>query len=213
MTVYDLGPSEAVMATQRRSGRIKMLLVLAICAAPVIASYLTYFVVRPDAKSNYGTLIQPTRPMPRLTLRALDGRAVPLRSLEGQWLLVVVGPAGCDTSCEQRLYAQRQLREMLGRERERLDKVWFVTDEAEPRAALVNAAKSSPEVTVLRFDRAALAQWLTPDPGHGLEEHLYLVDPMGHWMMRFPVEFDPGKVKRDLERLLRASASWDRAGR
>jgi hypothetical protein len=36
---------------------------------------------------------------------------------------------------------------------------------------------------------------------------------MGEWMMRFPVDFDPTKVKRDIDRLLRASASWDRAGR
>ena len=49
-----------------------------------------------------------------------------------------------------------------------------------------------------------------------LEEHLYLVDPMGHWMMRFPARLDregAAKAKRDLERLMRASASWDKAGR
>jgi hypothetical protein len=31
--------------------------------------------------------------------------------------------------------------------------------------------------------------------------------------MRAPVSPDPAKLKRDLERLLRASSSWDRAGR
>jgi len=39
---------------------------------------------------------------------------------------------------------------------------------------------------------------------------------MGHWMMRFPAHLDKagaGKAKRDLDRLLRASASWDQAGR
>ena len=61
--------------------------------------------------------------------------------------------------------------------------------------------------------RQALTQWLTPEPGQQLEDHLYLVDPMGEWMMRFPVEFDPAKVKRDIDRLLRAASSWDRAGR
>jgi hypothetical protein len=45
---------------------------------------------------------------------------------------------------------------------------------------------------------------------------LYLVDPLGNWMMRFPAGRDragAAKAKRDLERLLRASSSWDRAGR
>jgi hypothetical protein len=54
---------------------------------------------------------------------------------------------------------------------------------------------------------------LAPEAGRALEDHLYVVDPMGEWMMRMPVDADPGKVKRDLERLMRASAGWDRAGR
>jgi hypothetical protein len=66
---------------------------------------------------------------------------------------------------------------------------------------------------VLRADRAALAGWLAPAPGHALEDHLYIVDPRGDWMMRAPAKADPAKLKRDLDRLLRASAGWDRAGR
>jgi hypothetical protein len=124
-----------------------------------------------------------------------------------------VGPAACDAGCERRLYAQRQLREMLGRERDRLDKLWLVTDDTAPKPALRDAVLAEPPVTVLRMPRTELARWLAPEPGRLLEEHLYLIDPMGEWMMRFPVEFDPTRVKRDIDRLLRASSSWDRAGR
>jgi hypothetical protein len=49
-----------------------------------------------------------------------------------------------------------------------------------------------------------------------LAEHFFVVDPMGNWMMRFPARMDTagaGRAKRDLERLLRASASWDEPGR
>ena len=213
MTVYELGDFAPGVQQRRNSGRLKMLLVLAVCMAPVIASYLTYFVIKPDSRSNYGSLIQPTRSMPQMSLQGLDGQPVQARSLKGQWLLVTVGPSACDAACERRLFAQRQLREMLGRERDRLDKIWFVTDGRMPTPALLAAVRAQPEVTVLRFDRQALAVWLSPDTGHALEDHLYLVDPMGEWMMRFPVEFDPAKVKRDIDRLMRASAFWDRAGR
>lgn len=214
LTVYDLAETEAAEAQRRtRSGRVKMLFVLLICAAPVIASYFTYFVIRPDARTNYGALIQPSKTLPELTLQTLEGGATSLRSLRGQWLLVAVGPSACETACERRLYAQRQLREMLGRERDRLDKIWLVTDDGEPRPALRDAMRAEPAVIVLRYPREKLLQWLAPEPGRQVDEHLYLVDPMGEWMMRFPVDFDPAKVKRDLERLLRASASWDRAGR
>ena len=51
--------------TQRtKAGRWKMLLVLLVCAAPVVASYFTYYVIRPEGRTNHGTLIQPSRAMP-----------------------------------------------------------------------------------------------------------------------------------------------------
>lgn len=66
---------------------------------------------------------------------------------------------------------------------------------------------------VLRVPAAELARWLEPAPGQAPQDHLYIVDPMGMWMMRMPPAPEPARVKRDLERLLRASASWDQAGR
>jgi hypothetical protein len=195
-------------------GRLRMLLVLLVCASPVIASYVTYFVIRPEGRSNYGSLIQPSRGLPAdLRLSTLDGADVSPRSLRGQWLLVAVGPTACDKACQRRLFTQRQLREMLGRERDRLDKVWLVTDSAPVVPALRAVLAGPVPVQVLRVDRDALARWLAPAEGQALEDHLYLVDPMGEWMMRMPASPEPARVKRDLERVLRASASWDNAGR
>lgn len=217
-TVHHMaGPdlADPVQAQRRRtvSGRIKMLLVLAVCAAPVVASYFTYFVIRPEGRTNYSTLILPTRGVPDLPLRSLDGAPVPSQSLRGQWLLVAVGPAACGTACEQRLYLQRQLRDMLGRERSRMDKVWLVTDDGAVPAPLRAGLGGPAPVTALRVDREALARWLLPAEGQALEDHLYLVDPMGEWMMRIPPTPEPGRVKRDLERVLRASSWWDTPGR
>jgi hypothetical protein len=105
------------------------------------------------------------------------------------------------------------MRESLGKDKDRVDWVWLVTDEATVPQALQPALK---EASVLRVNPQALAQWLSPASGETLPAHLYVVDPQGHWMMRFPPRLDAGgaaKAKRDLERLLRASASWDKAGR
>ena len=214
MTVHSMPvPELRADARRTRSGRVKMLLVLLVCAAPVLASYFSYFVLRPQARSNYGTLILPTRSLPALPLRTLDGKAVDAASLRGQWLLLALGPADCTGDCQKHLYMQRQLREMLGRDRDRIDKIWLITDGAELPAALRAALQADPGLQVLRVSRDALAAWLQPQEGHALEDHLYLVDPMGEWMMRMPADPDPAKVKRDLERLLRASASWDQPGR
>ena len=218
LTVHSVnGPdlADPAQAGERRTrlGRLKMLVVLAVCAAPVIASYVTYYLLQPSGRTNYGTLILPTRSLPSLVLQQLDGTELAAASLRGQWLLVVVGPSNCDAACDQRLFMQRQLREMMGRERERLDKVWLITDQGPLSPALREAIAGKAPLTALRADREALARWLAPAEGHALEEHMYLVDPMGEWMMRMPAQPEPARVKRDLERVLRASAFWDTPGR
>lgn len=210
------------VSARTRRGRWQMLAVLLVCAAPVIASYLAYFgVLRPEGRSNYGELIAPTRPMPAgLALSDLQGARVAPRALHGQWLIVVVAGGACDGVCERHLWLQRQLHETLGRDKDRVDKLWLVDDAAPPRAetlaaigAASGAAAALAPATVLRVDRSALAAWLAPAAGHALEDHLYIVDPHGDWMMRVPAEADPAKLKRDVEKLLRASAGWDRGGR
>jgi hypothetical protein len=209
----DLADTALARQRRTRSGRIKMLFVLLVCAAPVIASYLTYFVIRPEGRSNYGELVLPSRALPALQLQRLDGTPVPASSLRGQWLLVAVSPSACGPACEQQLFMQRQLREMLGRERERVDKLWLVVDGGPLPPALATAMQAPPAATVLRADATEVARWLTPAPGHRLEDHLYVVDPMGEWMMRLPAGADPSRARRDLDRLLRAAASWDLPGR
>lgn len=204
----DRGGAERAAAT--RSGRWKMFAILLVCAAPVIASYLTYYVIRPEGRRNYGELVTSQPTLPAIDAIDAQGRTVPLASLQGQWLLVSVADSACDAACEKHLYLQRQLRETLGREKDRLDWVWLRTGGTELREPLREATAAA---TVLHVDAAALAQWLKPAEGRRLEDHLYVVDPQGHWMMRFPADIDAARAKRDLDRLLRASSSWDKAGR
>ena len=217
LTVHAM-PQASVAASEaeRRtaSGRLKMLLVLLACIAPVAASYFAFYVLRPVARSNYATLIEPSREIPAaLPLTDLDGRSVSASSLKGQWLIVAVGRSSCDADCEQRLFMQRQLREMTGRERDRIDKVWLVIDEAPIAPQLRAALAAAPATQVLRVPAAALQKWLQPAAGESLESHLYVVDPMGQWMMRPPRDVKPEKFKRDIDKLLRASSFWDRPGR
>jgi hypothetical protein len=207
--------AEDALAQQRRTrlGRWKMTAVLLICAAPVIASYVTYYGLRPEGRRNFGQLVSPQRPLPDQVVTALDGSSRNLRSLKGQWLLVVVAAAGCDAVCQNHLYLQRQLQTSLGKDADRLDRVWLVTDAAPLPPGMLPALANA---TVLRVPPAVLAGWLQAADGQALADHLYLVDPVGNWMLRFPAQLDlsgAARAKRDLERLLRASASWDRAGR
>jgi hypothetical protein len=214
LTVHSLPALQDITPLQQtRMGRWKMLLVLLVCAAPVIASYFTYYVVRPEGRRNFGELITPQRPLPDLVATRLDGTPVNLQTLKDQWLLISVAGAACDATCARALYLQRQLREGLGKYKDRLDWVWLIDDAAPVAPELLPALESA---TVLRMSAKDLQTWLAPAAGATLREHLFLVDPLGNWMMRFPAQLDAAqapKAKRDLERLLRASTSWDNAGR
>jgi hypothetical protein len=216
LTVHSLPePAQVAAADARRDvhGRWKLLAVLLVSIAPVLASYLTYYVIRPEGRRNFGELIDPPRALPDQTGISLDGKPSNLRALQGQWLLVAVGSGQCAADCVQQLYLQRQLRESLGKEKDKLDRVWLVSDEQPVPTALLPGLK---EATVLRVPQSAVSQWLAPAGGQQLADHLYLVDPMGNWMMRFPAHLDvagAGKAKKDIERLLRAAASWDQPGR
>lgn len=215
-TVHGMPRPEAVLAAdarRTRKGRWQMLLLALVCFAPVLASYFSFYVIRPEGRPSFGTLIDALPPLPSVQAMRLDGQEMPLPDLRGQWLLLSVAGGACDAQCESNLYLQRQLREMLGKDKDRLDWVWLVSDAQPVRPELEPALETA---TVLRVPEAALAGWLQAEPGHALSEHLYVADPMGRWMMRFPAQLDSAgasRARRDLGRLLRASSSWDQAGR
>jgi hypothetical protein len=208
LTVYDLPQqtsSSLSESSRTRGGRMYMMLVLLACAAPVLLSYLTYYVIRPEGRVHHGELIEPQRMLPAASVQDLQGKDLPLAQLKGQWLLVAVGSSECADKCERLLFVHK--------ESDRLDRLWLLTDAATPKHELLTAIEGA---TVLRVMPNVLSQWLLPATGRSVEEHLYLIDPMGNWMMRFNYPEDAKTVvdmKRDIERLLRASSSWDKPGR
>ena len=212
LTVHAI-PVPEQDGARNKSGRWKMIAVLLVCASPVIASYFTYYVVRPEGRRNYGELVNPQRPLPVMATTDLNGKPGELTALKNQWLLINVASASCDAACQQRLYLQRQLRESLGKNKNRLERIWLITDTA---AVDVRLQPALTEAVALRVAADAVAQWLPPAASQRVEDHLYVVDPLGNLMMRFPANMDAAgaaKAKRDLDRLLRASGSWDTEGR
>jgi hypothetical protein len=185
---------------RRNRGRLVLGIFLVICAAPIVASYLAYYVVKPSSRTNYGTLIEPQRPVPSLAATTLDGQPFDLSSLAGKWLMVTVDRARCDVPCATKLFEMRQLRLVVGKDQDRIERVWFITDEALVPAAVLAAY---PGTVMLRANETTLSQWLPADDS--IANHLFLVDPHQHLMMRFPNDADPYRIKRDLTKLLGAS--------
>lgn len=182
-------------------------LVIALCIAPVVASYFAYYVMPPAGRTNYGALIEPQRPLPPLDLSTLDGRRFDLNSMAGRWVMLTVDGGQCDTGCSERLLSMRQQRLMTGKERERVERVWLISDSAPLSTVLMREYEGT---HYLRAPRAALEAWLPVEAGSNsrIEDHVYLIDPFGNLMLRWPRDADQNAVKRDLARLLRASSQW-----
>jgi hypothetical protein len=194
-------------------GRWKLLLVLAVCAAPLVGSYLTYYVIKPKGGvTNFGALIDPREhPIPAMASTTLDGKPATLENYKGKWIMLKVGPSDCQQDCQDQLFAMRQLRTMQGKEMERIERVWMITDD-QPLDTLLMRVNDG--TRMLRAPAAVIDKWLPLEPGAGdrASDHVYLIDPLGNLMMRFPkgaVSSDTEKVKKvhkDISKLLKASA-------
>lgn len=191
----------------RKRGRWMLWLVLLVCASPMIASYFTYYVIKPEKRNNYGTLIdQRAHPVPAMATTTLDGRPQALEQFKGKWVMLMAGPGACPDSCRKQLFALRQLRLMQGKEADRIERVWLITDQ-EPLDTLI--IREYDGTHMLRADGATVASWLPADTGTTPADHIYLIDPLGHLMMRFPKDpqlQEVRKVYKDINKLLKASA-------
>ena len=162
--------------------RNQLFWIAVVCAAPLVLGTAAYVLdLRPGSESNYGELITP---------RPIAG----VEALRGRWVLVMFDSPACDAPCERKLYFLRQVRRAQGKEMERVERLWVLTDEAKPRADILPGIEGT-----------RIAQ-LPPDGFPGWpRDHIYLVDPLGNLMLRFPRDPDPARMVKDLGRLLKYS--------
>jgi cytochrome oxidase Cu insertion factor (SCO1/SenC/PrrC family) len=178
--------------------RGKLILIMAIFAAPVVASYVAYFYVRPQPTAQHGELLLPPAQASEAAFRRPGGAPFSFKDLRGRWVLVAMDAAACDEPCLAKLIAMRQVRLALGRNASRVERVFVVEDGREPDPREMGAFPGM-EVA-LSPPGAALAPRAAGD-----RVHVYLVDPNGNVMMRWRAGDDPKGMLKDLERLLRAS--------
>jgi len=192
-------PAPSPTESRRRRGRRTAIAIFALCAAPTVAAWLAYFVWPPQSKGNYGDLIEP-HPISDLALRGPDGSSFKLSQLRGKWILVSVDSGACDESCRKKLIYLRQMRLVQGKDADRVERVWLLTDATVPEASILGSypglhvAGASGSRIVTEFPAAR-------DPA----DHIYVIDPLGNLILRFPRDPDPRRMLKDLARLLKAS--------
>lgn len=174
-------------------------LVAAVCIAPFVASFAAYYFYQPDGRVNYGELMA-DRQLPDAVLKLTDGKTFALSQLRGKWLFVTVDDAACNAYCEKKLWQIRQVRKTQGKYPERIERVWLVTGGGQPAPRLRTEYEGTWMVD------AASSAVLDALPYAGARiDHIYLVDPLGNLVLRYPRDADPSRMRKDLERLLKVS--------
>lgn len=191
--------SSLTVNAAQRSFRIKLVLLFLAFAAPVIFAYLTYYVWPPQSRINYGELIKPTQISDPL-LHNAEGKAFPLSKLRGKWVMLTVDQADCGADCEKKLWLLRQVRLATGKNMDRVERVLLLQGQ---RSVTDPIMKQHPGMHVLTGADASL---LARFPANAnLTEHIYIVDPLGNVMMRYPKNPDPGGILKDINRLMYVS--------
>lgn len=192
-------------APQPGRGRQQLLLLATLFFAPLLLAVLFYFVFpdwQPERRTNHGQLVQPARPVPDLRFADVDGRPRDRSVLEGRWSYVYLGGESCDVPCEQKLHQIRQVRTLLNEKRQRVQRLYVAPNAEALAAAQRQLREQHPDLIFLARDGGA-------DPARFFEardpQALYLVDPLGNWLMAYPANAESPGLLKDIKKLLRAS--------
>jgi hypothetical protein len=176
----------------RRSARLNLIAIATVALLPFAGSYLLYWFWKPAAFVNYGELLAVA--LPELHTQA------GLPGLQGKWVFLMADSGVCDEWCRRKLYIMRQVRLTQGKDMDRIERAWLLDDGAAPEPALVNEYAGT---YLLQAPGSALLAKLPA--ARSVRDHIYLIDPLGNLVLRYPRNADPSRIKKDLSRLLRAS--------
>jgi cytochrome oxidase Cu insertion factor (SCO1/SenC/PrrC family) len=172
-----------------RSGRSQLVAILLAAGLSMAGAYLVFFLASSGGvwgTTNNGEFVTPATTMDVLDLRDAVGAPV---AADGHWWLWTVAPAGCGDQCRFAVERLRQVHALLNKDASRVRRA-LITAElgSEPPAGM---DISDLERLVGRAD--------------GLASGIYIVDPIGNLVLRYPLSDAGEAVLEDLKRLLKVS--------
>jgi hypothetical protein len=194
----------------RRQRRVLLGLALLFFAPLALSFYLYYGLGwRPGGRVNHGELIEPPKPLPALALQRVstlsaqgDGGTTSPDLLKHKWTLLYDGSGNCSASCRADLYNTRQVRTALGRDMDRVQRVFIAED---PCCDLDLLRSQHPDLIIVRATPEAeplVALLRQSDGNKAPADRVYLIDPLGNLMMSYAFDAPPKGILEDLRRLL-----------
>lgn len=181
------------------AGRVQLFLISLVFFGPLILAAWLYFSgtgFRPEGRTNHGQLLLP---MVNIS-EVLPGASIHEHN-DGRWLLVYSNRGACDEACEYALLTLRQSRLMLGKEMDRLLRV-FLHGESLPDTVFLPDQHAG----LIALSDGSLSSLLEKKrPTELMAGGYFLIDPLGNLVMYFKPDIDPSEMVEDIERLLELS--------
>ncbi len=190
--------SEAEQKTKRAHKR-KLLALMALLLAPVVISFALHYSDYRPGTINYGELID-MEDFEGSGINQVDNTIFSASDIHGKWTMLTIDSGSCNEYCEQKLYKMRQVRLVQNKDMHRVERLWLIDDNVTIDSRLLEEYKGTLFVNAKDSD---LLESLKPVDTQRL--YMYLVDPIGNVMMRFPENADPSEMVEDLKRLLHVS--------
>lgn len=184
---------------KRRTGRRQLFLIAAVFLGPLAVAAWLYFqgsTLQPTGRTNHGALLEPI-----VNLNTALPDAATHAHNEQTWLLLYANTAGCGEPCRDALYQSRQSRLMLGREMDRVQRI-FLRGESAPDTVFM--AEQHQDLIALE-DRSLDNLLTNKRPADLPPGGFFLIDPLGNLVMYFPPGLDPSDMVDDIKRLLKLS--------
>ncbi len=192
------------MASNQTLARLKLIGVFLIFLGPLALAYLMYYGLSYGGSglgTNGGQLVSPAKPLPDIRLTDADGQSVQSGAvLEQDWTILQVAADDCDSTCVESLNETRQIRALLHRRAARVQRVLLAGADAE-----LSGLGEQPDLSVYRGDLAPMTTLLQDEDGADAAGVVYLIDPLGNWMLYYPPGGDGEALFKDIKHLLKLS--------
>ena len=165
----------------------------------LIAGLLRFSGWQPEGMKNKGELLQPPADLRDAVPRTTDGSQYHWQPEARLWRIVVAPPAVCGDECGRLARDIDKVWQLFGKDADRVHVLWLcpTSTACTPPAGAPSAAA----MRVLQADPAVRATLPAVDDPRGVP--VYVIDPNGFVILRYPPGFDLGGLRTDLARLLK----------
>jgi len=205
-TKVEKRPLNNAIANSKRNPYTIWFVVLSFIV-PVVLAYIMYFFVDITSFGNHGEILDPIVNIADFQLKDKNDTLIEKSKLIHKWRLISFLNKECDEQCEKRLYDTRQIHKSLGKEQNRLLRMFV---HLQPAGSVLTQLISSthPNIVEVYGDKNSIIKVLGKNIRNNVgisNNETYIMDPLGNVMMRFTVDQPDKDFLRDLKKLLKVS--------